>query len=94
MKESWDEKLTDIYAEKMKSVNAEMETNNGGRKRSGKGGNVDLRSDIAREAFKALPKAEQDALQKRAKDHAKALRKEYEDALKAPPSKKPEDIQR
>ena len=56
--------------------------------------NVAYRSKFARAEFDKLTKEEKDEYSKRAKAKAEEEKKAYEEAIKNPPSKKPEDMQK
>ncbi|KAJ7025313.1 hypothetical protein C8F04DRAFT_1191583 [Mycena alexandri] len=53
-----------------------------------------FRAEVARTLFAALPEDERNGYAERAKEEALAARKKYDAALKAPPSKSPEDRQK
>ncbi|KAJ7688917.1 hypothetical protein B0H16DRAFT_1487292 [Mycena metata] len=53
-----------------------------------------FRAEVARDLFAAFPEDERNGYAERAKEEAQQAREKYNTALKAPPSKKPEDRQR
>ncbi|KAJ7221989.1 hypothetical protein B0H12DRAFT_1241159, partial [Mycena haematopus] len=59
-----------------------------------RGPDAPFRAKVARELFAELSQDEQDALRDRAQAEAKEARDEYNKAMKAPPSKRPEDRQK
>ncbi|KAJ7123802.1 hypothetical protein C8R43DRAFT_958954 [Mycena crocata] len=90
MKESYEEKVAPVVAEKW-ALEQQKETAAAERSKVPKAG---FRAQVARECFSKLPKSEQKEILGRAQTEAKEAKEAYTKALKDPPATTPEARQR
>ncbi|KAJ7442579.1 hypothetical protein B0H11DRAFT_2251483 [Mycena galericulata] len=90
MHESYTEKIAPSIATEWEEARARRDPITIGRKEPKAG----FRALVARKVFAELPEAERIALAQRAKDEAAKNKADYDAAMKAPPSNKPEDRQK
>lgn len=89
MREAYTSDIAPVVAERWA-----QKTSEGSNTQTQKDPKADFRAVVARDMFAELPEAQREGYQQRAKQEAAEARTAYEAAMKAGPSKTPEDRQR